>query len=473
MKNSIGSGIFALHLVIIGLIGCELEPIPSAIKNKREFYVPQVTDNQWYTLTAAKLAESEHCIVYADIDRNITISVAEAITVEYETRIYPDITRVFGTIADVDGNGKVILLLLDIVDGYTGSGGYVAGYFHPANMYKKSSAYPYSNEADMLYLDVSPLIPGSKNFYVTIAHELEHLINFSNTVTKNGKAQDIWIDEGLATGAEYIYGGDPHERVAYFNADPYQSIRYGNNFFIWNGYWEDPSRAGVYYDSLANYATVYLFFQWLRIHADNGAGIYKEIIDSPHRDYRALTTTAEQRIASDFHNWEILLGNWMLANAYNAPNGFWGYQDKIKTELHALNPAGGRDWGFSPGEGIFSALDKSGEFSPDSDSGPHIRYIGFSQTGSPVYAAPYTGTYLLTFNVNVDQKGGDEKGYLANSVIGDIQNGSESARNAAEVLTAWERPLPASYPLDVRFNLDDASSADPQAPIQAKPDRFK
>ncbi|GHT89903.1 hypothetical protein FACS1894137_19240 [Spirochaetia bacterium] len=203
----------------------------------KTFNAQSAVDGSWYTLSARKLAEGSYCIVYADETIGIRAAAAEAIVTEYETKIYTQITGAFGAIEDVDGNGKLIILLLDILDGYSGSGGYVAGYFDPTHMFA-TSVYPRSNKADMLYLDVSPQKPESPGFYATIAHELQHLISFSQTI-KTGAVrtseQDIWINEGLSLAAEYIYGGAQQPRIDYFNNDPFDTIKKGNNFFVWDG----------------------------------------------------------------------------------------------------------------------------------------------------------------------------------------------------------------------------------------------
>ncbi|MDR0683869.1 MAG: hypothetical protein LBF83_01895, partial [Spirochaetaceae bacterium] len=84
-----------------------------------------------------KLAENEVCIVYGDINSTISSQAAAAIAGEYKEKIHKQITDVFG---DIDympaNNGKLFLLLLDIIDGYEQSGGYVAGYFDSTHMYQ-------------------------------------------------------------------------------------------------------------------------------------------------------------------------------------------------------------------------------------------------------------------------------------------------------------------------------------------------
>jgi hypothetical protein len=205
------------------------------LSTSRSFNAQRADNNAWYTITAVKLAETTNCIVYADRIGGVSVDTAKAIANKYETSIHGKVSGVFGDyrsitdgVYDVDGNGKVIFLLLDIKDGYNGSGGYVAGYFDSKHMLTS----PLSNRADMLFLDTYPQQPGSEGFYSTIAHELTHLINYA---AHGGTPQELWINEGLATASEYLYGGQQAQRISYFNFDPVGTIAYGNNFFVWDG----------------------------------------------------------------------------------------------------------------------------------------------------------------------------------------------------------------------------------------------
>ncbi|MDR0589072.1 MAG: InlB B-repeat-containing protein, partial [Spirochaetaceae bacterium] len=97
------------------------------------------TSETWYRVDTKKLAENEVCIVYGDINSTISLQAAAAMAIagEYKEKIHKQITAVFGDINYMPANnGKLFLLLLDIIDGYEQSGGYVAGYFDSTHMYQ-------------------------------------------------------------------------------------------------------------------------------------------------------------------------------------------------------------------------------------------------------------------------------------------------------------------------------------------------
>ncbi|GHV92640.1 hypothetical protein AGMMS50268_31430 [Spirochaetia bacterium] len=438
--------------------------------DEKHFWALKTTDSTWYLLTAKKLVEGTHCIVYADVTTGITAANGQVVADKYDNYIHNQITNAFGGIEDVDGNSKVIFLMLDIIDGYTGSGGYVAGYFQPYHMYARSTGRMYSNEADMLFMDTNPGFDSGnqQNFYSTMAHELQHLIEFSETVAHNPTRpeKDLWINEGLSTAAEYIYGtgtGSPahqQDRIAYFNYDPENTIVFGNNFFVWNGWWEMPANGG---DVLANYSTAYLFFQWLRTHASNNTGIYKEIIASAYADYRAVTSAAYNRIvAITSTDWGNLLSTWMIANALKADSGLYGYEGQIAPTIGYFNlPTPVTTYEFAPGEGIYSLFTGSHTSLSTVPSGqPNIKYAGIPSSGTAIVrTTPYTGNLLLTYNANTNNKSYSyEKGVILNyQDSGSTNNGLMSLRSTAPAPSA---PLPTSYPIDVHFGPDGTVSPD-------------
>jgi hypothetical protein len=331
-----------------------------------------------------------------------------------------------------DGDGKLCILLLDIKDGYTGPGGsYTAGYFFLGDFLEDNDSLGYrSNEADMIYLDTYPAKPGSSESYQTLAHEMQHLMNFATSIMRRITnntiyLMDTWIDEGLSSAAEYIYlGKHIEERVEWFNRDSEDTIALGNNFFVW-GNLETNS-------ILDDYATVYLFFQWLRLQAD-GTEIYKDIIGATDSDYRAVTEAAKKNIqwfnesdtiaedSLETSPWERLFESWLAANYINAENGEYGYKndDMLKDLVVSMASAKNDSLPLLPGEAVYSITDSDGEILNYTEgSGPNIKYLGLKGKATvdeeptvddtiPVnYNNTYSGGALLTYNSNTDRMDG-------------------------------------------------------------------
>jgi hypothetical protein len=120
--------------------------------------------------------------------------------------IYNVDTRVFGTPPNVDSDPKIIILILDIQDGWDGTGGYVAGYFYSANEYPDGDPAiggTRSNEAEIFYMDCNPadLITDRTDVLNTTAHEFQHMIHWAHDTNES-----TFVNEGLSEIASYLCG---------------------------------------------------------------------------------------------------------------------------------------------------------------------------------------------------------------------------------------------------------------------------
>ncbi|MDR1788156.1 MAG: hypothetical protein LBR16_06875 [Treponema sp.] len=421
------------------------EPEPAA--DMRTFWAQSASGSAaWYQISAQRAVETGHCIVYGDIsllaakpaDGKWTTGQAQALADEFETKALPLLQTHFGDTTDIDGNGKVIFLLLDIQDGYTGSGGYVAGYFDPTHM----KAGSHSNYAEMLFLDLYPSEAGTESFYATMVHEMQHLINYSETTAKGRKAKAAWIDEGLSAGAEYLYSiatggsGDPGGRINTYNY--YMNSRISlstaeriDTCFHWDS-------------SLMDYSTGWLFFYWLQTHAGSGAGIYKAIIKNYNDgDYRDVAAAAAAGIDPAFADWNKLLSTWMIANRAQNTSGYYGYKRAAFLNTMTFSGSSAKLY---PGEGMYSTL-RTTKTLADTAS---IKYLTIDSSAATVdedgvYSwTPYFVAYLLTLNVNTNMGAGLSTGSLAGDVVS--RSAEAASESGGETLFPVDS-LPERYPV--------------------------
>jgi hypothetical protein len=116
--------------------------------------------------------------------------------------------EIFGPPSDIDGNGRVDVLVHDIKDGYNpgaGSSSFTAGYYSPSDLTN-------GNKADIIHLDTYPSMytaSGARRdaelVLQTLAHEFQHLI----FAVVNGNGDFTFTDEGLAEWAEVVNGYTP------------------------------------------------------------------------------------------------------------------------------------------------------------------------------------------------------------------------------------------------------------------------
>jgi hypothetical protein len=384
----------------------------------------------YYDVKASLLAHGVYCEIWAEDGSGVDEATARKVADEYD-KIYEMMIKAFSkknikdpydgaTYPDImefafslTGEAKVCILLLDIKDNYKKdvNDSYVAGLFDPVNMLSKRN-YPNSNESVMLYIDTNPLKPGPK-MYETIAHEMQHLMNFTSSFIyrwdKNNNRispMDTWIDEGLSSAAEWLYAKQhPADKWIWFNQNGGGNgkIDVGNNFFVWgNRKSESP------YAVLDDYATVYLFFQWLRLQSgDDSTGIYLDIITSKDPDYKGVVDVASAKIYNNNPgNWESLLRDWLAANYINADNGLYGYMgDSVLRKIKApAVPLGTIALDLYPGEGIYSLITNE---SMPVNGNSSIKYAGLKLDKiSPEVndSSTISNGALLTYNVETDWK---------------------------------------------------------------------
>jgi hypothetical protein len=437
----------ALALLLLSCPG-GLEEEGGTVLDTRTFWAQNMSTEKYYQTTADLLVEGRYCKIWVERTAQVDSVTARGIADVYDNTIYPRMIEVFsvGPILEkasgniiaanvmeyadrlTDGDGKLTILLLDIRDAYDPSenGSYVGGYFWSGNFYSRSQLQ-HSNEVDMIYVDTKPGEPGKPESNVTLAHEMQHLMNFitsfltrvdSTTSPSTVYLMDLWIDEGLSSAAEWLYlGKHVSTRYLWFNEDPQGTIARGNNFFVWGNLQGD--------SILDDYATVYLFFQWLRLRSGGGE-IYKKIISSKYHDYRAVTSAL-----SGYAGWGTLLKTWMAANYINAPTGPYGYlDDPVLRNVQAKSPpAGTSSLQLLPGEGVYSKTGTPGNTFPYiSGSGPSIKYAGLNKdaAGTVSDTETFAGGALLTYNTNTALDGEKETGKLTGVETGLSRSGGEA-----------------------------------------------
>lgn len=173
------------------------------------------------------VAVTERAIVIADTANPIggfTDEEYRAVGVTFDTLVAPLDEDNFGTPADVDDNGRVLLFFTRAVNALTtrGDDAVVGGFFFARDLFPKLSqngldGCSASNEGEMFYL----LVPDpqatvsdarSKDYVraqtiATTAHEYQHLINASRRLYVNTTAQafeETWLNEGLSHVAEEL-----------------------------------------------------------------------------------------------------------------------------------------------------------------------------------------------------------------------------------------------------------------------------
>ena len=224
------------------------------------------TNNWWsqtfdtktfYSVASTCRAVGTNCYIFVEDalwGSKVTQSAVDAVANAFDNStpanatkgIYDMDVEAFGTPPNIDGDARIVILILDVKDGYNGTGPYVAGYFWSGN---EIPGYDFGNNAEIYYVDADPLDltqqSGVTTAMGTTAHEFQHMIHWG----KDG-GEETFINEGSSCYAESHCGYGIRTQTGYVNET-------NHSLFVWRtvgdpGVLNDYSRAGRFFQYFAD-----------------------------------------------------------------------------------------------------------------------------------------------------------------------------------------------------------------------------
>jgi len=171
----------------------------------------------WAAVDARLRFDGSRVAIYMDTLAAASLNDAELLSMGalYDGALAARMFSTFGNGSDIDGNGKVILLLTPTVNAMVTAAaceasGYVRGFFYGHDLASLEST---SNRAEVFYALVPDAAgtwscPHTKadvlaNLPPTFVHELQHMISYGAHVLERGGAnEEPWLNEGLSHVAE-------------------------------------------------------------------------------------------------------------------------------------------------------------------------------------------------------------------------------------------------------------------------------
>lgn len=230
--------------------------------------------------------ETENLIVYVEKGESYNSSSLDLVCNEFEKH-YAKEKSIYGNHTDVDNNGKIIILFLDL-NPESGNGSILNGYFNPADLIDGQG-----NNADMLYMDLGGLNNNPYYMAGTILHELQHLINYNVNVLGNGRDMEVWLNEALSESTSVLFNRTTvNSRNREFNSINYYC------FYTWD----------LPINVFANYPSASVFMNWLYIKSGYNDNIFKNIASSKEVNaYRRVLST----VNTIYSSWDSLLIQWI------------------------------------------------------------------------------------------------------------------------------------------------------------------
>jgi hypothetical protein len=301
-----------------------------SVGSTHAWYATDMVVDTEYSIPSTCRAVGTNCYIFVEdsswTNGHVTQAAVDSIQHAFDLRtpanpsrgIFSVDTSAFGNPPNVDNDARIIILILNIRDGYSGSGGYVAGYFYSINEYldaviqSQLGTNHHSNYAEIYYVDCNPAnlttTTGFTDASSTTAHEFQHMIHFNYT-DRIGISHMSFINEGCSVLAE-VNCGYPIYPQSYYDGE--------TNHYLFD--WRTDDNINV----LKDYSRAARYFTYLRDQV--GIGVFKKIVSS-QKDGAACLNDALTSYGSS-QRFATLLPDWFIANILNdtTVNSLYGYR---------------------------------------------------------------------------------------------------------------------------------------------------
>ncbi|MCC7370267.1 MAG: immune inhibitor A [Chloroflexi bacterium] len=260
---------------------------PLAVGHQTTFFVLDQTDNTYKTRAATLRLVSGYAYWYVQDGETVRDDELALAAKQFDEQTVPTVHRVFGTewMPGIDGDARITIFL--------GQAPGVGAYFSSWDEYPRS-VYRYSNEREMIHVNVSSVRPGSVGFDGTIAHEYQHMVHWHLN-----PQDDTWVDEGMAELASSLAVRGRSPSTASFQRQPDVQLTA----------WSQGAQTGLHYQA------AYLFSRYFaqRFGEDAVARLLSETGRPPD------TVTAFLSRSGLGITFEDVFEDWIVANLLDDP----------------------------------------------------------------------------------------------------------------------------------------------------------
>ncbi|MBS0265663.1 MAG: hypothetical protein JSS02_27270 [Planctomycetes bacterium] len=278
---------------------------PVEVPSTRRFYLhvteKRLEDPQGYAAIEGHLVQEGRAVrVYLDSSQTVqdlAPGLINFIVNVLDAEIIPQSRELLGDLVDIDGDGKLAVLVTPWLGKLRGGQVSIKGCVRSGDFQRRVEV-PFGSAADILYLN-SELVPGP-SLKTVLAHEYTHAVCFSQRFGRDAgvlPVEDDWLNEAIAHVAENLHGSDwsnLEDRINAFRRAPARSPLVVTDYY----------RAGLWRDAGCRGAT-YLF---LRYCVDQcGPTLLPALIQNPETGCRNLERATGLPFSELFRHWTISL----------------------------------------------------------------------------------------------------------------------------------------------------------------------
>ncbi|NCB39179.1 MAG: hypothetical protein EOM80_10440 [Erysipelotrichia bacterium] len=301
------------------------------------FQVFNFAVNRYEYRSGLLVAQGKHCNLFIESERaNVFASQSAEVFAQivdtFDNKVFPGVSDWFGEpqipVSFNLPDERVYIFLVDIRDQF--DEGYVAGYFDHRDIEGL-----FGNQKPVFFMDIAPGEPGSPDdktnpFYRTLAHELQHMVNFSIRHANGYEEEERWLDEGFAMFSEYVFSGKTGKDSTRVHPSPHLE-RFLENPAV--NILSNSKESWFHEDFLfRQYGASFLFVTYLiEKYGGNLLSMQKqftrEIVRSPQKGVAGIDYLLKS-VGSGF---DEAFCNFIMAIYVDEPaagNGMWGFNDK-------------------------------------------------------------------------------------------------------------------------------------------------
>lgn len=315
-------------------ISSTIPPEGGTTNAARRFFLHVTTDpledpGAYVPVEATVAGEGKEVRVYLDRhtpDSGLAVGLVDEIIRLLDDEIIPHSRTFLGEHADIDGDGKLAVLVTPwlgrLCGGKTSLNGFVR-----SNDFLAGIEAPFGNHGDIIYLN-SKLSPGAA-LKTLLAHEYTHAVCFSRRLANPKRApladEEDWLNEAIAHVAENFHRSDwsnLNQRIASFLKAPGKSPLVVRDYYR-AGLWRDPGCRGA----------TYLF---LRFCVNQfGESLLRDLVESPASGRKNLERATGVPFAEIFRNWTIAMAEGDIAPVpLRGPFGGLDLSGPTRTQWH-------------------------------------------------------------------------------------------------------------------------------------------
>lgn len=265
----------------------------------RTFWVLDQGMSAWKERPARLVHEGTHNLVYVDAQvsgADFPDSEARALGEAFDRSVYDRIRGVYGAESDIDGNGRVIILLTPVVNAQATPKGRVFGFFMPGDL----SDFQYGNRGEVFYLLVpdptgrfGPATPAASHMRESLlgvaAHEFVHMVSANQRrLERKLPAQEYWLEEGLAHFGELVVDRlSAGNILGFLSAGTIETSLVGSQMLTRGA------------------STLFV----TRLAERLGRGVIGRLVTGPGTGSRTVESATGATFGEAFHDWSIALHN--------------------------------------------------------------------------------------------------------------------------------------------------------------------